>query len=419
MPGERRDHREDADPDRERAGRPEAVVDDPALVEVRRSRPLVRARAHHARRTGRRRRAPAATAPTQSQLDQRRPPARIRCERHASTPSEIAKHEEEHGELRADEGGEHAARRRRAPTDARVGAIDRAQGQEEREGARRVGERLLDEDRRVRERRRGHRRDRGEQRPGPRDDEPGECVRGEDRRRHHQRLQVLDRLERVDDAVEPPGGRRQPGDERGEAVGDAAASRLARVGDRPRDLGQLELVGEDRRRLAPPGLPDVQRGERAVREEQRDEVSSASGRAPPRVRSLGGHFDERRLRSRCAGARSGTVPAPRRRPGRPASSRSRGALGIETSTSSGRAVTSTVATSSVAPSTVTPWIRRRRSAGLSSRKPTTRASGSSRSSRTRLRPARPAPTTSTRRRSPRARSARRSGSEPQQRAART
>ena len=59
------------------------------------------------------------------------------------------------------------------------------------------------------------------------------------------------------------------------------------------------------------------------------------------------------------------------------------------------------AISSVPPSTVTPWIRRRRSATLSSRNPTTRASCPSRSSRARLRPARPAPTTSTRRRSAR------------------
>ncbi len=56
-----------------------------------------------------------------------------------------------------------------------------------------IGERLVDEERRVRERRRGRRSDGGEERLRPRDDQARQHVRGEDRRGHQQHAEELDR----------------------------------------------------------------------------------------------------------------------------------------------------------------------------------------------------------------------------------
>ena len=78
------------------------------------------------------------------------------------------------------------------------------------------------------------------------------------------------------------------------------------------------------------------------------------------------------------------------------------ASGIVTTTASARVRDDRVRELPSRPDTTrTPWIRRPRRRGSSSRKPTTRSFGVSRSSRSRLRPLRPAPTISTRRWSPR------------------
>ncbi len=83
--------------------------------------------------------------------------------------------------------------------------------QVERERRDRVGERLLDEERRVGERRRAAGAGGREERPRPRDDEPCEPVGGEDRRRHREHAERLDRAVRRRDVVEPPGRRREVG----------------------------------------------------------------------------------------------------------------------------------------------------------------------------------------------------------------
>ena len=114
----------------------------------------------------------------------------------------------------------------------------------------------------------------------------------------------------------------------------------------------------------------------------------ARGRGTAAVRSRGRRSGSRRRRScrtrRAAPAALAAAP------------------GIVTSTSSTCSSPSSRSTSSRLPWTVTPWIRRRRSAGLSSTKPTTRVSGVSASSRASARPERPAPATRTRFCGPRA-----------------
>ena len=197
-------------------------------------------------------------------------------------------------------------------------------------------------------------------------------------------------------------------------VRHASSCGLARVGDRARELRQLELVGEDRRHRPARRLPGVQRREREVedeqrhgREEAREEVRAGLRRPPAGRRSrprcldrLGGAGESstwRRTR------RHGIAGASRRRCDDEVEALLRGRAGMLTSTSSARVLAIARSASSRLPTTLTPSMRRRRTRGLSSRKPTTRASLPSRSSRARLRPARPAPTTRTRLRSPRAR----------------
>ena len=58
--------------------------------------------------------------------------------------------------------------------------------------------------------------------------------------------------------MDPPCGRRQVGDERGEHVRIPPAPRMPRRCDGPGDLCHLELIGEDRWCLAPPRLPRIQ-----------------------------------------------------------------------------------------------------------------------------------------------------------------
>ena len=188
--GEPGDQRQHADPDRERAGRPQPVLEHPVLEEARRDVPGVRAPAEHARR--RRRRLPTAStaAPSQSPALQVARQRRSRSPRQACAPRTSASTGEEHGELRADEHpGEARCRREpdRPPRRRDPGTGDQEES-ERRDG---VGERLLDQERRVRERRRRGGRDRGEERIGPGDDEPGERVGGEDHGRHQQHAEQL------------------------------------------------------------------------------------------------------------------------------------------------------------------------------------------------------------------------------------
>ena len=144
----------------------------------------------------------------------------------------------------------------------------------------------------------------------------------------------------------------------------------------------LELVAEDRRRLAPPRLPGVERREEQVRADERQRgsrparatsgfaLARASGGAVPSALTRRSLVSAQR---RAAGAR-GRRDA-RRRPPRMTraslSSCSAGASGIVTTSSSARVDSIAISTSSVVPSTGTPCTRRRRSRGLSSRKPTT------------------------------------------------
>ena len=105
----------------------------------------------------------------------------------------------------------------------------------------------------------------------------------------------------------------------------------------------------------------------------------------------------RRLdRGRSRGARSCRYRRRAEQASTTPSRRSRGASGIVTSTASGASRPITQPISSRPPTTWTPWMRRRRRRGSSSTNPTTRSPGVSRSSRSRLRPLRPAPTISSR-----------------------
>ena len=86
------------------------------------------------------------------------------------------------------------ARREREQERPPARNVDGAHREPQCERGRRIGPGLLDEDRRVRQRRACDCRDGGEERPAGRDDPPGEEIRREDRRRHDERLDGLDRL---------------------------------------------------------------------------------------------------------------------------------------------------------------------------------------------------------------------------------
>ena len=137
-------------------------------------------------------------------------------------------------------------------------------------------------------------------------------------------------------ASQPPGGRGEVRVEAREVVGSPSRAGVPGVRDRARDLRQLELVGEDRRRLAPPRLPDVEGGEREVRERGASERrTSRSGRAGRGCgsRSLGRASSERRA-GRLGGGRSRQATPAAAHAATSGSSRSAAASGIVTSTSS-------------------------------------------------------------------------------------
>ncbi len=295
------------------------------------------------------------------------------------------------------------ARRRRATSSPPRRRARRAIAQAERRP--RVRERLLDQERRVGERRRRDRADRGEDRPGPRDDEAREPVRGEDRRRHHEHADQLGRVVR-----RRVGSSHQAGCDRDRcrARSGAAARRAATapgLGDRARDLGELDLVGEDRRRPAPPRLPGVERAGRAkiaTNEEPADSARAASART-----ASCGALTRRRARARRRGrGRARADEAARRRP-RPLAGGAheveplRAASGIVTSTSRPCGRSSRRSISSRAPSTATPWIRRRRAVPGCRRGSRRRARRRLAQLARKLRPELPAPTISVRAAAPR------------------
>ena len=160
-------------------------------------------------------------------------------------------------------------------------------------------------------------------------DEPREVVGGEDRR-GHERAHPASLIREVGrwTSAQPPGGGGEVGEERDARRGLAEAGaerRLAGIGDRARDLRELDLVAEQSRRLAAPGLPRIERTEarhEGGHSERRVEVG------PPAWRSLGWDLDERRRRDLGSVARTGTeLPRRRtprrRRPGDPGRARER------------------------------------------------------------------------------------------------
>ena len=288
---------------------------------------------------------PSTTAPAQSQRDHDSRQRRHRRGAPAERQEPERERAEQGCELRANEDGEDARAEREQESPA-AGVVDRPDHEPQRERRGRVGPGLLDEDGGVGERRRGDRRDRGEVGPAGGDDPPGQEVGREDRPGHHERLNRLDRLVGARDGVQPPERRREPGDEAREAVRLASAGGVTGLRDRTRDLGRLELVGEDRRRLSPPRLPRVDRREEEVGPDEGDEHldtrASVRLRARPRERrgrDVRAHSAIARVGVGAGWARSRTT-----RCGTPAashtwatlSSRSAGASGMVTTSSSAR-----------------------------------------------------------------------------------
>ena len=162
----------------------------------------------------------------------------------------------------------------------------------------------------------------------------------------------------------------------------------------------VKIVGDG----APRGLPRVERGEaRSTRRGAGERLESGRAR---RSRSPGARrrADPALTRRRLESARAAELDVSRTtRCGMPAASQARHGVeplrrrvGIVTSTSSARVAESAVPASSSAPTTRTPRIRRRRTRGLSSRNPTTRASSASAELAGEAAARRPAPATSTR-----------------------
>ncbi len=267
--GEERDRRDDPDPDRERAAGPAAVLDHPPFpVSGRRlplARPMTDERDDRDQGAGGER-PEADVVPGRPRRAVASHPGRAPAE-HEEPRGERA---EERDELRPDEHRDDTGREREG--ERRPGrSVRRAHREPQGERGGGIRPRLLDENRRVRERRGRDRRHGGEQGPARCDHPSREEIGGEDRSRHHERLDGLDRLVRARHRMDPPERRGEVGDEAREAVRLAAAHGMTGVGDRARDLRRLELVGEDRRRLAAPRLPGVERREQEVGADQRDQ----------------------------------------------------------------------------------------------------------------------------------------------------
>ncbi len=133
--------------------------------------------------------------------------------------------------------------------------------QEQRQRCGRICGRFLDEDRRVRERRREPRPGGGEQRPTMSDHEPREPVGGKHGRRHDERTERLDQRIRGWNVIDPPERCAQVRGERRQAMDRLAAkSRVTGCRERPRELRHLDLVGEDGRRRVVRRLPQREPG---------------------------------------------------------------------------------------------------------------------------------------------------------------
>ena len=261
-----------------------------------------------------------------------------------------------------------------------------------------IGERLLDHER-SRTRAPGSRPRRSPRRaPRPRDDHPREEVGREDRGRHHDHPDVLDRRVGGVDVVDPPERRDAVGVQRVERDRVVPLGGRARLGDAARDLRVLELVGEEPRASRGRGSAS-RRGtdEQEIRSDREsDGADGSAGRAA--VECLHGAQHDHAGRDRSRAGRTGRGHPAAAQARTTASSRSAGACGIVTSTVSGWAAARIRSMSSVPPRTrhaEQPAAdagagRRRRS------RPPARP-GVSRSSRSRLRPERPAPTISVRR----------------------
>ena len=206
-------------------------------------------------------------------------------------------HREEDGELRPRQRrGCAGCKRRYTTTPAR--AYERAGDEPQRERRQGIRDRLLHEDRRVGERGDRDGRPRGGERVPLRSDHPCERVRGEDGRRHREDENELRGRPRRGRRREPPDGCEDVGHERRQAIRLAPPSRLAGLGDRAGELGQLELVGEDRRYGTSRGLPGVERRRgrsrrRAAGSRTESGPGSPGGARRSRVsdRSRSGRFD--------------------------------------------------------------------------------------------------------------------------------
>ena len=193
--------------------------------------------------------------------------------------------------------------------------------------------------------------------------------------------------------------------------------RMCPVRDRARELRQLELVAEEPRRESLPCLDRVD-GRRARRRRSRagsaararstSDANLASGRRLLRVAaaaSLGGGAEhDARVEVGLPAHEAARDPGPPARLEHDASSRSRGASGIVTSTASGRAARSPSRFVERRRARACPAVRRFAARGRRRRSRRRCSPAVSRSSRSRLRPLRPAPTMSVRCCSPRPRS---------------
>src|SRR5439155_668297 len=200
-------------------------------------------------------------------------------------------------------------------------------------------------------------------------------VRGEHRRGHHDDARVLDRGVAVPDAVDPPERRDQIRVERVEAGRMIPLGGVPGLGDRPRDLCELELVGEEPRRDVAARLPAVEHTKPEEGAGERDRPVEAIDRGN-RNRGRSFHYGCA-TPSTTSGSRS--VSRRTKRHGTSAftqartiaSRRSAGACGMVTSTESGWVTARIRSMSTVPPRTETPSSRRRWRRGSSSTKPTT------------------------------------------------
>ena len=167
--------------------------------------------------------------------------------------------------------GEHEA-----PPSRRCGP---AGDQEEGERRRRIGGRLLHQDRRVGER--GCHPGSGgrEERPARPDDETRQPIGGEHDRGHHDRAERLDPPIGGRDVVDPPEWGTEVGAERhGPPVHHLVPQNpVPRLGDRPGERRHLELVREDRRRRVIRRLPQREPGRPGEDQEQSDDARGGSG----------------------------------------------------------------------------------------------------------------------------------------------